>query len=122
MKTFWGWSDEQLVDGTVIWTSPTGDRYVTHPGSAIVFPQLHAPTAPIVLDTHDQARTESGRTAKMPRRRRTRAHQRAHDIAAERTANHRQRTTTPTPTPTTVQDDDLTYADTVDNDPGPPPF
>ena len=117
VKTFWGWSDEQLVDGTVIWTSPTGDRYVTHPGSAIVSPSLCTPTTPMVLDTRDQvhddsSRRGSGRTAKMPRRRRTRAHQRAHDIAAERAANHRQRTTTPTPTPANVTDDD----------PSPPPF
>jgi len=115
VKTFWGWSDEQLVDGTIIWTSPAGDRYVTHPGSAIVSPQLCAPTAPIVLDAQHQApndvqRTDSDRTAKMPRRRRTRAHQRAHDIATERATNHRLRTTTPTP------------ANVTDHDPSPPPF
>jgi hypothetical protein len=110
VKTFWGWSDEQLVDGTVIWTSPAGDRYVTHPGSAIVFPGLCAPTAPMVLDAHHQPGDQSDRTAKMPRRRRTRAHQRAHDIAAERAANHRARTTTPTPQAVVI------------DDPSPPPF
>ncbi|TQR87174.1 HNH endonuclease [Mycobacterium hodleri] len=120
VKTFWGWSDEQLVDGTIIWTSPAGDRYVTHPGSALVFPGLCAPTAPMVLDAQHQPGDNSDRTAKMPRRRRTRAHQRAHDITAERAANHRLRTTTPTPA--IVADDDLTYADTFDNDPSPPPF
>ncbi|MCV7132726.1 DUF222 domain-containing protein [Mycobacterium hodleri] len=112
VKTFWGWSDEQLVDGTVIWTSPAGDRYVTHPGSAIVFPSLCAPTAPIVLDAHNEVRDQSDRTAKMPRRRRTRAHQRAHHIAAERRANHRLRTTTPTPA----------AEHALDGDPSPPPF
>jgi hypothetical protein len=72
----------------------------------------------MVLDTRHQVRDGSDRTAKMPRRRRTRAHQRAHDIAAERTANHRARTTTPA----IVIDEHLTHDDTVDNDPGPPPF
>ncbi|MCV7131554.1 DUF222 domain-containing protein, partial [Mycobacterium hodleri] len=112
VKTFWGWRDEQLVDGTVIWTSPAGDRYVTHPGSAVVFPRLRAPTAPIVLDARDRVLNGSDRTAKMPRRRRTRAHQRAHHIAAERAANHRQRTTTPTPA----------AEHALDGDPSPPPF
>ncbi|OPX05163.1 HNH endonuclease signature motif containing protein, partial [Mycobacterium sp. AT1] len=67
VKTFWGWSDEQLVDGTIIWTSPAGDRYVTHPGSAIVSPWLCAPTAPIVLDARDHLSDNVDRTAKMPR-------------------------------------------------------
>jgi hypothetical protein len=104
----------------VIWTSPGGDRYVTHPGSAIVFPRLRAPTAPMVLDAEDRAPNDSERTAKMPRRRRTRAHQRAHDIVAERRANHRLRTTSATPA--VVHDDDLAYADTFGSDPSPPPF
>ena len=68
VKTFWGWSDEQLQDGTVIWTSPAGDRYVTHPGSAIVFPHLRAPTAPMVLDTRDHPRDDPDRTPTAPRR------------------------------------------------------
>jgi len=120
VKTFWGWSDEQLVDGTVIWTSPAGDRYVTHPGSAIVFPRLRTPTAPIVLDARDQVSDDCDRTATMPRRRHTRAHQRAHDILTERRANHRLRTTTPTPA--IGPDEDLVYADTFGSDPRPPPF
>ena len=40
-KTFdEGWRDEQLPDGTVIWTSPTGDVYRTVPGCADLFPDL----------------------------------------------------------------------------------
>jgi hypothetical protein len=35
-----GWRDEQLPDGTVIWTSPTGDVYRTVPGCADLFPDL----------------------------------------------------------------------------------
>jgi hypothetical protein len=38
MKTFWtgigGWADQQLPDGTIIWTTPSGATYTTHPGSS----------------------------------------------------------------------------------------
>jgi len=37
VKTFWGWHDQQLPDGTVILTSPVGQTYVTTPGSAWLF-------------------------------------------------------------------------------------
>jgi hypothetical protein len=40
IKTFWGWRDRQLPDATVIWTSPSGQTYVTTPGSALLFPSL----------------------------------------------------------------------------------
>lgn len=40
MKTFGGWSDRQLLDGTVIWTSPVGAVFETKPGSADVIPEL----------------------------------------------------------------------------------
>ena len=49
LKTFWGWRDEQLRDGTLIWTSPTGQKTVTHPGSALIFPTLCAPTGPLTV-------------------------------------------------------------------------
>ncbi len=32
MKTFWGWTEQQLADGTLILTSPAGDTHVTTPG------------------------------------------------------------------------------------------
>ena len=39
LKTFHdGWRDEQLPDGTVIWTSPTGEIYRTVPGGVDLFP------------------------------------------------------------------------------------
>ncbi len=42
-KTFVeGWRDQQLSDGTVIWTSPTGEVYVTTPGAADLFPEIGA--------------------------------------------------------------------------------
>jgi len=73
LKTFWGWQDRQLPDGTVIWTLPDGQTYVTTPGSAHLFPTLTAPTGPC-----------AGRTAMMPLRKTTRARNRAARIAAER--------------------------------------
>lgn len=39
-KTFDGWKDRQLPDGTIVWTSPSGQTYRTTPGSVEVFPQL----------------------------------------------------------------------------------
>ena len=48
LKTFWigalGWHDRQYPDGTIIWTSPTGHTYTTHPGSRLLFPTLCKPT------------------------------------------------------------------------------
>jgi hypothetical protein len=42
--TFWGWRDQQLSDGTVILSSPSGQTYVTTPGSALLIPSLCVPT------------------------------------------------------------------------------
>src|SRR6202012_1349250 len=47
LKTFWGWRDRQLADGTVIWTLPSGHVYVTSPGSAVLFPALTVPTGDV---------------------------------------------------------------------------
>jgi hypothetical protein len=38
VKTFWGWREQQLPDGTLILTSPAGRTYVTTPGSALLEP------------------------------------------------------------------------------------
>ncbi|WP_428842050.1 HNH endonuclease signature motif containing protein, partial [Mycobacterium intermedium] len=40
VKTFLGWTEKQLADGTLILTSPGGDTHVTTPGSALLFPSL----------------------------------------------------------------------------------
>lgn len=79
LKTFWGWRDRQLPDGTVIWELPGGRIYITKPGSTLLFPALVTPTpkAP-----------EGDRCAMMPSRKTTRSADRAHRIAAERAANH----------------------------------
>jgi len=87
LKTFWGWRDKQLPDGTVIWVLPDGHTYVTTPGSALLCPILCAPNGelPPVLPTTD-IRCES-RDALMPTRTRTRTQNRANRINAERRHN-----------------------------------
>ena len=86
LKTFWGgengWRDRQLDDGTIIWTAPGGRTHTTAPGSRLLFPELCAPTAPAVTAGTPAAHT-AGLT--MPRRKTTRAHDRARRINAERT-------------------------------------
>jgi hypothetical protein len=39
VKTFWGWREQQLPDGTLILTSPAGHTYVTTPGQRAAIPQ-----------------------------------------------------------------------------------
>ena len=90
MKTFWGWNEKQLPDGTVIFTLPSGQTYVTIPGSALLFPSLCAPTGE--LDMPESLVDARGdRTAMMPRRRRTRAQNRAQRIEEERRQNRQSR-------------------------------
>jgi hypothetical protein len=91
LKTFWGWHDKHLSDATVIWTTPSGQSYVTTPGSALLFPTLCAPTGDV--PTPDLADLErcGERTAMMPLRTTTRAQNRVHRIAAERRHNRQAR-------------------------------
>jgi hypothetical protein len=94
VKTFWGWRDQQLPDGTIILTSPAGKTYVTTPGSALLFPSLCLPTGDVQAPEAGPTTDYCGeRTAMMPRRRRTRQQDRAHRVAAERRQNQRARTT-----------------------------
>jgi len=91
LKTFWtgsgGWHDQQLPDGMVIWTSPSGHTYRTVPGSKLLVPALCAPTA--TLPSPDP-RDDGGihRCAMMPQRKQTRATERLRRIMAERNGNH----------------------------------
>ena len=90
LKTFWGWLDRQLPDGTVVWTLPSGRRYVTKPGSAVLFPRLCEPTGDITSRSVRPDDDRSGeRTTMMPIRTRTREQNRAARIAAERAHNRR---------------------------------
>nr|WP_164843444.1 DUF222 domain-containing protein [Mycobacterium lepraemurium] len=99
LKTFWGWRDRQVPDGTVIWTLPDGDTYVTTPGSALLFPSLCTPTGAVSPAKPDTEQRCGERTAMMPLRRRTRAHNRSHRIATERNHNRRARLTVQSATP-----------------------
>ena len=87
VKTFWGWEDRQLPDGTVLWRLPGEQTYVTIPGSAWLFPTLSTPTGRLPAPP---PYTPAG-TAGMPRRKTTRSHDRAHRIATERNANRADR-------------------------------
>ncbi|BCZ25174.1 HNH endonuclease signature motif containing protein [Mycobacterium senriense] len=87
VKTFWGWRDTQLRDGTLILTSPSGHTYVTIPGSALLFPSLCAPAGASPLPTATSTEPCGDRTAMMPKRRRTRAQNRTARIATERHHN-----------------------------------
>jgi hypothetical protein len=118
VKTFWGWRDQQLPDGTVILTSPSGQTYVTTPGSALLFPNLCRPTGSLTAPHADTAPLDrcGDRTAMMPKRRRTRAQNRAHQIATERRQDHHARTARRT--------DHLSYLGPAPpaSDDEPPPF
>ncbi|OBI84377.1 HNH endonuclease signature motif containing protein [Mycobacterium sp. E740] len=87
LKTFGGWLDEQRPDGTVIWTSRHGQRITTHPGSRLLFPTLCRPTAPAMVRTDLARQTSVARGLKMPRRKATRAENRARAISEERRHN-----------------------------------
>jgi hypothetical protein len=93
LKTFLDWAHKQLADGTLILTAPSGHTYVTTPGSALLFPSLcqavgGMPAAEAVVALDDDC---GERTAMMPRRRRTRAQNRAQRVAAERKHNREAR-------------------------------
>jgi Domain of unknown function (DUF222) len=74
LKTFGGWQDKQLPDGTVVWTSPTGQTYRTAPAGVDLFPQPRAPAC-----------------AAPPLNRRSRTKQRSARIAQARNHNRTQR-------------------------------
>jgi hypothetical protein len=94
VKTFWGWGEKQLPDGTLILTSPAGHTYVTTPGSALLFPSLCLSTGGMPAPEADPPSDYCAeRRAMMPKRRRTRAQNRAHRIATERRQNHTARIT-----------------------------
>src|SRR4051794_11576731 len=93
-KTYWGWREQQLPDGTLILTSPAGDIHVTTPGSALLFPSLCHAVGGMPAPEADPSPTNycGERAAMMPKRRRTRAQDRAHRVATERRHNRAART------------------------------
>jgi uncharacterized protein DUF222 len=87
IKTFGGgpggWSDQQLPDGTIILTAPTGHVYATEPHGAAMFPALGQPTGELDIPPH-VVPPETDRSAMMPRRKQTRDQDRRDRINAER--------------------------------------
>ncbi|MCG5431077.1 HNH endonuclease [Mycobacterium sp. MYCO198283] len=90
LKTFFsgpgGWRDEQHPDGTVVWTAPTGHTYTTVPGARLHFPGWNTRTGELPA-TVSQRPTAAPAGLTMPRRRRTRAADRARRTAYERSLN-----------------------------------
>ena len=109
MKTFWtgigGWADQQLPDGTVIWTAPSGKTYTTHPGSRLFFPTWNVTPADLPPPPTDGTTTRRGRS-------------RADDAAPKTHPRRRQRRTQSKPnapsTTTTTRPSVLTTSDTQD--------
>jgi hypothetical protein len=91
IKTFLGWTEKQLPDGTLILTSPARHTYVTTPGSALLFPSLARAVGGCPAPETDPS-PPAERTAMMPRRTRTRAQHRAARVNTERTHNRQART------------------------------
>ncbi|KRE34507.1 hypothetical protein ASG82_19905 [Mycobacterium sp. Soil538] len=85
IKTFYtgpnGWRDEQLPDGTIVITAPTGHVYRTEAHGGILFPGLAVPTATVATTTPTEG---VGRTAMMPMRTTTREQDRRERIRQER--------------------------------------
>jgi hypothetical protein len=98
VKTFWGWTEKQLPDGTLILTSPAAQTYATTPGSALLFPSLCRSTGAIPVPEADPLQDYcADRTAMMPKRRSTRAKNRAVRITTERRQNRDARLTRAAP-------------------------
>ncbi|MGW0160514.1 DUF222 domain-containing protein [Mycobacterium sp. NPDC003323] len=85
IKTFHDWHDRQHPDGTITFTAPNGRVYTTKPEGTLFFPQFAVPTAQLDPVTLPPPSTHRERAA--PRRRRTRAQNRAYRIAHERARN-----------------------------------
>jgi hypothetical protein len=87
IKTFYGgpggWSEEQLPDGTVILTAPTGHAYPTEAHGAAMFPALGQSTGELPIPPA-LAQPDTDRSTMMPRRKQTREQDRRDRINAER--------------------------------------
>jgi hypothetical protein len=122
LKTFWEWVSQQRPDGTVIWTSPSGQTYTTYPGSRLLFPTLCRPTAPVSVRTNVSS-VQPNRGLMMPRRKSTRAQDRAKRIEAERTEAERARNREIPENPESACDDPyFPSLPPPPNDDDPPPF
>jgi hypothetical protein len=87
VKTFRdGWSEDQLPDGTINFTTPTGHTYTSKPTSRLLFPTVNTTSTPVTRGSPRKA-TADDKTVKMPKRKRSKASDRAYRIAAERALN-----------------------------------
>ncbi|MFA5709369.1 DUF222 domain-containing protein [Mycolicibacterium sp.] len=121
LKTFWTeWSEIQHPDGTVVWTTPTGHKRTTHPGSKIAFPNWNTTTATLPAPTRPTKPTNPGRGLQMPRRQRTRKADQTQRIKTERgnNAQTRQRYSPPAEQP----EEDPHTREGPDDAADPPPF
>jgi hypothetical protein len=80
-----GWTEIQLPNGTIVWTSPRGRTYTTTPTGAGFFPQLAMPTGSLGLPNSPPPSPH--RDLAMPKRKRTRAEDRAYRVERERALN-----------------------------------
>lgn len=80
-----GWTELQLPDGSVVWTSPRGRTYTTQPLGAQFFPQLAMATEKLILPNSPPAGPH--RELAMPIRKRTRDQDRAYRVQRERALN-----------------------------------
>jgi hypothetical protein len=80
-----GWTEIQIPDGTIVWISPRGRTHTTKPLGALFFPQLGQPTGTLVLPGTGPPHPDRGLA--MPKRKRTRAEDRAYRVQLERSLN-----------------------------------
>jgi hypothetical protein len=78
-----GWTDQQMPDGTIILTAPTGHTYTTEAHGASMFPTLAQSTGELPIPPA-LAQPDTDRSAMMPRRKQTREQDRRDRINAER--------------------------------------
>jgi len=84
IKTFYvglgGWTDQQMPDGTVLLTAPTGHTYAPEPHGASMFPALAQSTGELPettpQGTHPQSRCDDAAAQANPRTVSTRADRR----------------------------------------------
>jgi hypothetical protein len=83
IKTFHaGWTEQQLPDGTLLLTTPTGHTYVSEAHGAALFPTLGQSTGELTVPTVPEPSVYRG--LMMPRRTHTREQNRQDRITAER--------------------------------------
>ena len=126
LKTWWtgddGWTDQQLPDGTVIVTSPTGNTYTTTPGASLLFPGCNITTTASPPPRGAPPSRPPGAGTHMAIRKRTRAQDHTYRITAERAHNAALIAPTPHRAPTSHQPHSRETDAPTSEDDDPPPF